>query len=480
MVDKSKSAWNGFEGPTEEDVNYCIRCGLCLSVCPTYKDSLRETESPRGRVALVAKAIAGELDLTKNFNDHMYRCLDCLACNDICPVGIKPADLCLEARYAIHQATPTPPLKPILFRGVFPRTGLLEALTKPVALYDRSGLRRVVNALHATSILPSQLRDMERMLPHNLPLRGTRHQIPDVVPAKGEPRARVAYFLGCVQGVMMAEGSKATVEVLAENGCAVVTPSNVKCCGMPMVGYGFKDEARDVARQNVDLLLNLDADAIVTDCATCGSSLKEYPHWLADDPDYAERAEEFAAKVRDISEFLVELGIRPPAGKVEARVTYHDPCHLCRAQGIREQPREMLRAAGVELVEMEGADTCCGSAGTQLVTHYHTSVGVLERKMDGVVATEADIIASGCPGCQMQLSVGVKRRGLQARVVHPSQLLAQAYRNARREPAEPAEAELHRTETDTEGLAGGPVAQDQHLLHVPEGDEVKEKVLVGD
>jgi len=429
MEQNPKSAWEGFEGPTQADVNYCIRCGLCLSVCPTYKDSLRETESPRGRVALVAKAIEGELDLTRNFKDHMYRCLDCLACNDICPVGIKPADLCLEARWAICQATPTPPLKPVLFRGVFPRTGLLEILTKPVAFYDRSGLRRLANAMRVTSILPSQLRDMERMLPHNLPLRGTRHQLPDVVPARGERRAHVAYFLGCVQGVMMADGSKATVDVLAENGCDVVIPKKVKCCGMPMVGYGFKDEARAAARHNIDLLLGLNVDAIVTDCATCGSSLKEYAHWLANDPAYAERAEQFAAKVRDISEFLVEIGIRPPGGKVDARVTYHDPCHLCRAQGLRQQPREMLRAAGVELVEMEGADTCCGSAGTQLITHYHTSVGVLETKMDNLAQTEAEIVASGCPGCQMQLSLGVKRRGLKTKVVHPSQLLAQAYRD---------------------------------------------------
>jgi glycolate oxidase iron-sulfur subunit len=429
MVDEPKSAWDGFEGPTQEDVNYCIRCGLCLSVCPTYKDSLRETESPRGRVALVAKAIEGELDLTRNFKDHMYRCLACLACNDICPVGIRPADVCLEARYAIHQATPVPPLKPILFRGVFPRTGLLELLTKPVAIYDRTGLRRIVNAIRVTSFLPSQLRDMERMLPHRLPLRGTRHRLPELVVARGERRAHVAYFLGCVQGVMMAEGSKATVEVLAENGCDVVIPKNVKCCGMPMVGYGFKDEARAMARHNIDLLLGFNVDAIISDCATCGSSLKEYPHWLADDHEYAGRARQFADKVRDISEFLAEIGIRPPEGKVEARVTYHDPCHLCRAQGIRAQPREMLLAAGVELVEMEGADTCCGSAGTQLITHYHTSVGILERKMDNLAATEAEVVASGCPGCQMQLSLGVKRRGLKARVVHPSELLAQAYRD---------------------------------------------------
>ena len=165
MENEVRSAWDGFEGPTEEDVNYCIRCGHCLSACPTYADSLRETESPRGRVALVAKAIEGELDLTRNFKDHMYRCQACLACNDICPFGIKPAELCLDARYAINLATPTPPLQPILFRGVFPRNGLVEMLTKQVALYYRSGVRRQVNAVGATKLLPAQLRDMERLLP---------------------------------------------------------------------------------------------------------------------------------------------------------------------------------------------------------------------------------------------------------------------------------------------------------------------------
>ena len=228
---------------------------------------------------------------------------------------------------------------------------------------------------------------------------------------------------------MMADGCKATIEVLAENGNEVQTPRDVKCCGMPMVGYGYKEEARDLARHNIDLLMQLDVDAIVTDCATCGSALKEYAEWLEDDPEYAEHAKEFSAKVRDISEYLVEIGIRPPASKLDVRVTYHDPCHLCRAQGVREQPRKMLEAAGVDFVEMNESDTCCGSAGTQLVTHYETSVGILERKMDNVAETEAEIIAAGCPGCQMQLGLGVKRRGLNMSVVHPSQLLAMAYRN---------------------------------------------------
>jgi len=430
MVGEKESAWKGLEGPTAEEVDHCMRCGLCLWVCPTFKHSLRETESPRGRVALVAKAIEGELDLTSNFKDHIYRCLGCLACDQVCPVGIRPGNLCLEARYAIHQATPTPLLERILFRGVFPRTSLLEALTWLLRVYDRTGLRKAVNAIGANKLLPSQLRDLERMLPHRLPWRSTRHRLPDAIAGEGQRRARVAYFLGCLQGIMMPEVPRATLEVLAENGCDVLIPDQVKCCGMPMHGYGFNEEARKVARQNIDLLSRLDVDAIVTDCATCGSALKEYPLWLAGDPQYAEQAKEFATKVRDISEFLAEIGIRPPRGKVEARVTYHDPCHLSRAQGIREQPRAMLQAAGAELVEMEQSDACCGAAGTQLITHYDTSIGILERKMDSLSATEAEIIATGCPGCQMQLTVGIQRRGLKARVAHPSQLLAQAYRNA--------------------------------------------------
>jgi len=429
---ETRSPWEGVEGPTEEDVSYCIRCGLCLSACPTYRFSLRETESPRGRLVLLSKAIKGELELSENFADHMYRCLACQACNAICPVGLKPADLCLAARHALHEVTPTPPLKPVLFKGVFPHTGVLEAVTRPVALYERSGLRKAVNAAGITRLLPPQLRDIESMLPDRLSLRGARHELADVVPARGERRAHVAYFLGCVQSVLMAEGSRDTVEVLAENGCEVVIPKDVKCCGMPLVGYGFKDEARDLARHNIDLFEKLDVDAIITDCATCGSSLKEYGHWLADDAEYAERAKAFSAKVRDVSEYLVELGIRPPACKVQARVTYHDPCHLCRAQGVRTQPREVLKAAGVELVEMEESDVCCGSAGTQIITHYDTSIGVLERKVDHVADTEAEIVASGCPGCQMQLRLGVKRRGLDVRVVHPTQLLAEAYRKGHR------------------------------------------------
>ena len=431
MEDEKKSAWEGLEGPTTQEVDHCIRCGLCLWVCPTFRHSLRETESPRARVALVAKAIEGELELTPNFKDHIYRCLACLACDQVCPVGIRPGNLCLETRYAIHQATPTPLLESILFRGIFPRTGLLEALTCLLAFYDRSGLRKAADMIGANRLLPPQLQDLERMLPHRLPWRGSRRQLPDVVAGKGQHRARVAYFLGCLQGIMMPDGPRDTLEVLAENGCDILIPAKVKCCGMPMLGYGFKDEARKMARHNVDLLLKLDVDAIVTDCATCGSALKEYPLWLAGDPQYAEQAGEFAAKVRDISQFLAEIGIRPPKGKVEARVTYHDPCHLSRAQGIRQQPRAMLLAAGAELVEMEQADACCGAAGTQLITHYDTSIGILERKMDNLSATEAEIIATGCPGCQMQLTVGIKRSGLSARVAHPSQLLAQAYRNGK-------------------------------------------------
>ena len=417
--------------PSEEQYLFCIRCGLCLSVCPTYKESLRETDSPRARVMLVRKLVEGELPPSPSFTDHMYRCLDCLACNDICPVGIRPADLTLAMRAYLHRTQPQPWFKPLLFRGYFFRPGLMELSFLPLIFYQRSGLQDLVQRLGLTRLLPSQLRDLERLLPNPLPLLPLRRSIPRTTPAEGERLYRVGFFLGCFQSLVFAEGSRATVRVLARHGCEVVTPSQVRCCGMPHLGYGDMEALRALARHNIALFEKLDVEFIITDCATCGSTLKEYARYLADDPQFAARARAFSNRVRDINEFLGQIGIRKPDGSVPLRVTYHDPCHLRRGQGIWREPRHILEAAGAQLVEMEEPDACCGSAGTQLITHYRTSVGVLARKMEHIAATGAEVIATACPGCQLQLGLGLKRHGLQARVIHPVQLLDEAYRRGR-------------------------------------------------
>lgn len=413
--------------PPESAYLNCIRCGLCLAVCPTYREYLTETASPRGRVALARKGLEGELALSPNLFEQMYACFDCLACNEICPVGIRPADLTLALRETQEAMQPTRWKRPLL-RGLIPHPDRLELATLPLRLYEHLGIRRLVYALGLRRLLPRQLADLEAMLPH-LPQRPLRHSLPEIVHPAGATERRVGFFLGCAQNVLFAEESAATVRVLARNGCTVITPRETKCCGMPARGYGAGEAARDQARFNIGLFEQADVAVIVTDCATCGSTLREYAALLADDPAWAPRAAAFSAKVRDISEFLMSLSPVNPRGRIEARVTYHDPCHLRRGQGVWQEPRALLKLInGLEFVELTEADWCCGSAGSQLITHYETSLRVLQRKMDNTAAAQADIIASGCPGCQMQLSTGARRRGLAIEVTHPIVLLDRAYR----------------------------------------------------
>jgi glycolate oxidase iron-sulfur subunit len=427
MVVESPNPFPNMEIPTEDEYFSCIRCGACLYTCPTYRETVRETDSPRGRIFLAGKLLEGTVEFTPNLIEQMYRCLACGACNVACAVGNKPGDIALQLRWLAQQVEPAG-WKEVVFHKTLTRPGLMEAGAVPLRLYQLLGFRTVANALRITSLLPRQLRDMERQLPR-IPARTARSQIAEVTAAMGEHRARVGYFLGCAQNLLFAEGSKATVRVLARNGNQVITPRSAQCCGMPAIGYGDWDALRAFARHNIELFEKLDVEVIVTDCATCGCSLKEYGHYLAGDPHWAERAADFSARVQDISEYLSSLELVKPAGRIEARVTYHDPCHLVRSQEVRSQPRHLLQMIeGLELVEMNEADWCCGSAGTQIITHYETSMGVLDKKMANVAATEPDYVASGCPGCQMQLTLGCKRSGLQAEIVHPVQLLDRAYR----------------------------------------------------
>jgi glycolate oxidase iron-sulfur subunit len=430
MIPTAKNPFPDFEIPAEDEYLYCIRCGTCLYTCPTYRESVRETDSPRGRIFLARKLLEGEIELNPNLTEQMYRCLACGACNESCPVGNRPADIALQLRWLAQQAEPAK-WKELLFHKTLNNPDLMEAGTIPLRLYQLLGFRTVANALRLTSLLPRQLRDMERQLP-KIPAKTARSQIPDVTEATGplEQGARVGFFLGCAQNLLFSEASTAGVRVLARNGNQVVTPKSAQCCGMPAIGYGDLDAVRAFAKYNIELFEKLDVDVIVTDCATCGSTLKEYGHYLEKDSQWAERAADFSAKVQDISEYLASIELVKPNGRVEGRVTYHDPCHLVRAQGVSAQPRKLLQMIdGLEFVEMNEADWCCGSAGTQIITHYETSMGVLDKKIANAAATEPDYIASGCPGCQMQLTVGCKRIGLKAQVVHPVELLDKAYQD---------------------------------------------------
>ncbi len=409
----------------------CNRCGLCLVVCPTYREFLSEAASPRGRVALARKGLEGDLDLSANLFEQMYACFDCLACNEICPVGIKPADLALNMRQLEEERRPVS-WKKSLFEGIIPHPGRMELATLPLRLYEGLGLRRTAYALGLRKLFPSKLKDLEAQLPH-LPQRPFRQAHPETTEAHGQEQYRIGFFLGCAQSLIFAEESAATVRVLARNGCTVITPRETVCCGMPGRGFGKIEQVLKQARQNIDLFDRAEVQFIVTDCATCGSMLKDYGNLLADDPQWSARAATFSAKVKDISEFLMSIPLKKPKGQIEGRVTYHDPCHLRRGQGVWKQPRELLKMIdGIEFVELPEADWCCGSAGSQLITHPETSLKVLKRKTDNLASTQADYVASGCPGCQMQLTLGVRKAGLKVKVAHPIELLDRAYRDGRK------------------------------------------------
>jgi len=344
-------------------------------------------------------------------------------------VGIKPANLALSMRHVQEQARPKK-WKQWLFGGLIARSGRMELATVPLRLYEKLGIRRLVYALGLNRLLPARLRDLEAMLPR-IPQRPLRRILPEITEAYGEARYRIGFFLGCAQSLLFADQSAATLRVLARNGCTVITPKEVECCGMPARGYGRMDLVEKQARRNIEVFERRNVDYVVTDCATCGSTLKEYGSLLKEDPAWAGRAAAFSGKVCDISEFLSRIPLRKPTKRIDGKVTYHDPCHLRRAQQVWEEPRKLLSLIdGLELVEMPEADWCCGSAGSQLITHYDTSLKVLDRKIDNVASTEARILASGCPGCQMQLNTGLQRRGLSVRVVHPVTLLDEAYGGA--------------------------------------------------
>jgi glycolate oxidase iron-sulfur subunit len=414
------------EKPAEADYLNCIRCGLCLAVCPTYRESLSEISGPRGRVALARKNLEGELELTPNLTEQMNACFACLACNEICPVGIRPAELTLSMRYVQEQVKHTG-WKRLLFRDVVSHPGRMETATLPLRLYQRAGIRKLVYQLRLTRLMPARMRDMEAMLPR-LPQRPLRYVLPERTEALDQQRYRVGFFLGCAQNLLFAEESKATVRVLSRNGCTVITPREVQCCGMPARGYGRLDLVRAQAKHNIETFERADVDLIITDCATCGSTLKDYRALLRDEAEWAARAEAFSARIRDVSEFLADIPLEKPHGQIVGSVTYHDPCHLRRGQKVWQQPRYLLSLIdGLDYVELPEADWCCGSAGSQLITHYATSTKVMERKVDNLVSTGAQLIASGCPGCQMQLNTAVRRRRLDVRVVHPVALLDQAY-----------------------------------------------------
>jgi glycolate oxidase iron-sulfur subunit len=429
------------ELPSYHDLLQCIRCGRCLAVCPTYQETAYEIQSPRGRLALLRAVEDGRLEFTPAVQDHLYHCFDCRNCNAVCPPGVPIGECILAGRAACAEVYGRAWWRRLTFRHVLISGKRLEWGMILARLYQRLGLWRIVRPLLRRLPGPlSVMAIMEGLLP-TLPARPLHATIPEVTPAGNRsPRHRVGFFLGCFMSQIFAEVSQTTVNVLARAGCEVVTPRGQMCCGAPHDDQGDKEMARKLARHNIDLFARYDdLEVVVADCAACSGMGKEYKNLLGNDPQYAEKATAFSAKMRDISEWLDEImpegiGLAPlpvpeAQRRVEVRVTYHEPCHLANVQGVRVPPRKLLRRVpGLELIEMSDPTACCGSAGIYNITHPAMAMKRLERKLKDIAATGAEVVVTGNPGCLLQLRYGAERMGQPLKVVHLTQILDGAWR----------------------------------------------------
>lgn len=407
----------------------CVHCGLCLDFCPTYRLLGHEADSPRGRIYQVRQVYEGKISPDDaDFREHIYACLDCRACQTACPSGVQYGTIIEAARAVAEPVTPSEKtVGRAILGSVFTRPRLLDAAGVGLRMYQRTGLQHLVRSTGALRLLPARLREMEAMLG---PTQGgiRRWAAPHVTAARGPVRYRVGFIEGCIMPQLFGETNAATVRVLAMNGCVVYSPPKQGCCGALQMHTGDRSTAQNLARRNIDAFEGLGLDAIIINAAGCGSTLKEYAHLLADDPVYAERARAFQNLVKDVSEFLAGIDLVPPTQPVPLRVTYQDACHLVHGQGIRQQPRKLLRQIpGLELVEMNFSDVCCGSAGIYNLTHYDISMRVLDEKMDNLLATGASAVVAPNPGCTMQLAYGARRRGVELELVHVVDLLDRAY-----------------------------------------------------
>lgn len=411
--------------PVYEDFARCVHCGLCLNHCPTYRLWQLEADSPRGRIRQMILVNEGELPLSSGFVGHIDKCLDCRSCETACPSGVEYGKLVEYARARIESEYRRPwfarVLREFVFNKLLPYPARIATAAKLLRFYQHSGLQAVVRGTGVLKLVG--LAERERLLP-KIDEEFFFAQLGKTFPAVGVRRARVAFFAGCIANVTFSKLNEATIRVLTANGCEVVVPDGQLCCGALAAHAGVRETARALARKNMKAFENRDFDAILTNAAGCGSTLKEYDHlFLANEPEY-EGAVAFRSKVQDVTEFLAGLGLNTKLKPVNARVTYQDSCHLLHGQKVREAPRQLLRAIpGVDFVELPYSDICCGSAGVYNVTQTKTSLELLAEKMENAKRTGAQFIATANPGCLLQLRAGAEMHGTGEEVLHVVELL---------------------------------------------------------
>jgi len=420
------------DSPQQKDLDKCVHCGLCLNACPTYRELRLEMDSPRGRIYQMVQVKNGA-PITESYQQHIDLCLACRGCETACPSGVQYGRLVEAARADIENRVTRPFLtrlvRSVVFKHLLPSRTKLRFAGIGMRIYQASGLQTVTRASGILKLMGG-LGKAESLAP---PVESPFFfpSIGKVFPAQGEKKYRVAFLAGCIANISFARLNEATVRVLQANGCEVVIPGAQTCCGALAAHAGMREQARKQARINIDALRTESFDAIISNAAGCGSTLKEYDELLEHDSQYAEAAKLFSRKMKDVTEFLASIELNPKMGEVRATVTYQDSCHLAHGQKIRTAPRKLLKMVpGLTFKEMALADQCCGSAGIYNVVHTDLSMQLLEKKMENVNRTRAERIVTANPGCMLQLRVGAERWGSGQDVSHVVEILDEAYRNA--------------------------------------------------
>jgi len=405
----------------------CVHCGFCLPTCPTWVSWGEEMDSPRGRIDLMRGLAEGRISWTDAVVAHFDRCLGCMACVTACPSGVRYDVLIEETRARLERQHPRGAIdrlyRAVLF-AILPYPARLRALAALLLVYSKTGLQRLARSTGLVKLLPGRLGELEALAP---PIRFAHltERLPGRVEATGPRRARVGLLAGCVQGAFFPGVNTATLRVLAAEGCEVLVPAEQGCCGALSLHAGREEESRAFTRRLIESFEKAGPlDAILTNAAGCGSALKDCGRVFAEDPAWASRAAAFSVKVRDVTEFL--SGLAPLAARhpMRARVAYHDACHLAHAQGVREAPRALLRGIpGLELLEIPDGEQCCGSAGIYNMVEPESAREVGLRKVENVLKTRADLLASANPGCTLQIGKLLRERGIALAAAHPIEIL---------------------------------------------------------
>ena len=416
-------AFDSYHPPEPQLIDQCVHCGFCLPSCPTYRLWGQEMDSPRGRIYLMKMANDGAMEITPNWVEHFDTCLGCLSCVTACPSGVEYGKL-IEATRAqierVHRRSLGDRLYRRLLFSLFPHPERLRLLRPLLAIYQRLGLQTLARRSGLLQRLPMRLRTLEALAP---PIKRSE-PVAEVTLAQGSKRARVGLVLGCVQREFLSEVNAATVRVLSSEGCEVVAPPTQPCCGALLVHAGEEGSAVVLARRMIEAFEAADVEVIISNAGGCGSHVKEYGHLLRDDPAYAERARQFSARCRDVAEWLVELGPRAVRHSLPLRVAYHDSCHLQHAQRVVIQPRSLLASIpDLEMEEIPEGAICCGSAGIYNLVQPDTADQLAERKAALIVPLQPDLVATGNPGCVLQIRAALARGGHRTPVLHTVQLL---------------------------------------------------------